>query len=262
MIPLSLVLIVASAVTLGFGVFSTTSELVWGSLVAGLGAVALVVASVVRRRRQLLPDAAGAVGGTAVLPASPEPGPVPPLPQPRTPGPPAAQAWPWSTTRPTAGSAPGGPVGTAPPRSGWTGAVAPTPGAPAADAEDAAAGALVPDAATDRPPGGPYRDPTASPDLAAAVPPPEPDGEPPIEDVPVRDALRVAQLADEVVVLDGHPRYHLADCPIVAEAGAAAGAFPLAVSVARRGGFTPCAVCAPDRTLLARSQARRDAADG
>jgi len=31
---------------------------------------------------------------------------------------------------------------------------------------------------------------------------------------------------------------------------------PLAVSAARRSGFTPCAVCAPDRTLLARSRER------
>jgi hypothetical protein len=107
------------------------------------------------------------------------------------------------------------------------------------------------------------------------LPIPEPPGEPAVEQVPVRDALRVAQLDDEVLVVDGHPRYHLAGCPTLtgaeagpagaeagAEAGAAAGAeagastVPLAVSAARRGGFTPCAVCAPDRTLLARSRER------
>jgi hypothetical protein len=78
------------------------------------------------------------------------------------------------------------------------------------------------------------------------------DGEPGVERVAVRDALRVAQLNDEVVVVDGYPRYHLADCPTLAGAET----MPLAVSVARRGGFTPCAVCGPDATLLARSRAR------
>jgi hypothetical protein len=78
-------------------------------------------------------------------------------------------------------------------------------------------------------------------------------GEPPVEDVPVRDALRVAQLGDDVQVVDGHPRYHLDGCPTLA------GAEPVAlpVSAARRGGFTPCAICSPDRTLLARSRDRR-----
>src|SRR6185312_11331767 len=111
-----------------------------------------------------------------------------------------------------------------------------------------------------------------------ATPIPEPAGEPAVEQVAVRDALRVAQLDDEVLVVDGHPRYHLAGCPTLtgAEAGAEAGpaggpaagatagpaagadagTVPLAVSAARRGGFTPCAVCAPDRTLLARSRER------
>jgi hypothetical protein len=77
-------------------------------------------------------------------------------------------------------------------------------------------------------------------------------GEPAIEQVPVRDALRVAQLADEVVVVDGHPRYHLADCPTLRDADT----IPLAVSAARRGGFTPCAACGPDASLLARSRGR------
>jgi hypothetical protein len=83
--------------------------------------------------------------------------------------------------------------------------------------------------------------------------PPGDDGEPPVEDVPVREALRVAQLADEVQVVDGHPRYHLGACPTLTGAEPV----PLPVSAARRAGFTPCAVCAPDRALLARSRDRR-----
>ena len=89
---------------------------------------------------------------------------------------------------------------------------------------------------------------------AGTAPATEPDdGEPPVEPVAVRDALRVAQLDDEVLVVDGHPRYHLAGCPTLAGADPV----PLAVSVARRGGFTPCGVCAPDGTMLARSRDRR-----
>jgi hypothetical protein len=72
----------------------------------------------------------------------------------------------------------------------------------------------------------------------------------------VRDALRVAQRDDDVLVLDGHPRYHLASCPTLTGAGTEA--VPLAVSAARRGGFTPCAVCSPDGTLLARSRERAE----
>ena len=81
------------------------------------------------------------------------------------------------------------------------------------------------------------------------------DDEPPIESVPVRDALRVAQLDDEVLVVDGHPRYHLTGCPTLVGPLP----FPLAVSVARRGGFTPCGICTPDGLLLARHRDRRAA---
>ena len=72
----------------------------------------------------------------------------------------------------------------------------------------------------------------------------------------MRDALRVAQLDDEVLVVDGQPRYHLAGCPTLGGTGAGIETVPLAVSAARRGGFVPCAVCAPDSTLLARSRER------
>ena len=79
------------------------------------------------------------------------------------------------------------------------------------------------------------------------------EGEPPVEQVEIRDALRVAQLADEVRVVDGHPRYHLDGCPTLAGADPV----PMPVSTARRAGFTPCGVCGPDRALLARARDRR-----
>jgi hypothetical protein len=107
-------------------------------------------------------------------------------------------------------------------------------------------------ATTDRPLGEPFPPPAADqPDPPVEAP--VDDGEPPVEDVPVRDALRVAQLDDSVQVVDGHPRYHLGECPTLSGAQPV----PLPVSAARRAGFTPCAVCAPDSTLLTRSRDRR-----
>jgi hypothetical protein len=74
--------------------------------------------------------------------------------------------------------------------------------------------------------------------------------EPGVEDIPISDALRVAQFSDEVLVVDGRPRYHLTGCPRLTDRTTV----PLPVSAARRAGFTPCAVCRPDATLLARSR--------
>jgi hypothetical protein len=141
-----------------------------------------------------------------------------------------------------------------PPGAGRTAPADATTAPPDLTAADAPAGPDRPaDALTglpERPLGEPFPPPTGSPPSAG--------DEPAVEDVPVGEALRVAQLADEVVVVDGHPRYHLADCPTLPGATT----IPLAVSAARRGGFTPCAVCGPDRVLLARSRARRAGGKG
>ena len=80
-------------------------------------------------------------------------------------------------------------------------------------------------------------------------------GDPPAEDVEVTDLLLVVDLEDEVLVIDEHPRYHLAGCvhlqgrtPI-----------PLPHDEARTDGFTPCGVCTPDRVLADRVPARKAA---
>jgi hypothetical protein len=80
-------------------------------------------------------------------------------------------------------------------------------------------------------------------------------GDPPAEDVEVTDLLLVVDLEDEVLVIDEHPRYHLAGCvhlkgrtPI-----------PLPHDEARTDGFTPCGVCTPDRVLADRVRARKAA---
>jgi hypothetical protein len=77
--------------------------------------------------------------------------------------------------------------------------------------------------------------------------------DPPAEEVEVTDLLLVVDLTDEVLVIDERPRYHLAGCvhlrgrtPI-----------PLPLDEARSDGFTPCAVCAPDRNLAEQVRARK-----
>jgi hypothetical protein len=90
----------------------------------------------------------------------------------------------------------------------------------------------------------------------AAEPAPVDLGEPPVEEVEVTDLLLVVDLTDEVLVVDEHPRYHLAGC--VHLTGRTA--IPLPHDEARADGFTPCGVCEPERHLADRVRARK--ADG
>ena len=87
-------------------------------------------------------------------------------------------------------------------------------------------------------------------DPAQPVRPPDPPGEPPEEDVSASDVLRVIDLLDEVLVVDGRPRYHLPGCSSLIGRET----IPLPVSEARAAEFTPCAWCHPDRTLAAQSR--------
>ncbi len=80
--------------------------------------------------------------------------------------------------------------------------------------------------------------------------------EPGIEEVEVTDLLLVVDLSDEVLVVDEHPRYHLDGCRFLAGRET----FPLPLDEARTDGFTPCALCAPDRHLADRERARKAAA--
>jgi hypothetical protein len=91
------------------------------------------------------------------------------------------------------------------------------------------------------PPGG---EPTGHPDGVDAEPPEEPREQ--------AFAAIVAQLPDEVVVVDEQPRYHLGSCRSLA----ARAVIPLPVREAVELGFTPCGWCAPDRTLAERHPAR------
>jgi hypothetical protein len=76
----------------------------------------------------------------------------------------------------------------------------------------------------------------------------DPADEPPAQRVSPAEAARVAQLDDDVLVIDGRPRYHLPGC--VHLLGREHESLP--VSEAVELGFSPCGLCEPDSTLLAR----------
>jgi hypothetical protein len=106
---------------------------------------------------------------------------------------------------------------------------------------------------------------TARPPAAETAPPPAahhatpadlPD--PGVEEVEVTDLLVIVDLTDEVLVVDEHPRYHVADCTWLAGRET----IPLPLDEARTDGFTPCAVCSPDRTLAEGARARRSSGAG
>jgi hypothetical protein len=109
-------------------------------------------------------------------------------------------------------------------------------------------------------PGGPREDAVRPSDPTVHdVPPADTAGEPDAEDEEPPEESRdqsvaalVAQLPDEVVVVDEQPRYHLGSC----RALAARAVIPLPVQEAVELGFSPCGWCAPDQTLADRHHAR------
>lgn len=215
MIPLSLLLVVASLGLLAAGLLSDGQALVWGSLVASLAAGGCLLVAVRSRRGKPAVTGGLPAGGTLAVPVDLG-GPVA-TPPPASP-PVAVPAW----------GVPASPVS--------------RPAAPPPRVEEVPA--PTPRMVEDVPVASA---PSVDDEPAAA---PSVDDEPGVEDIPVPDALRVAQLADPVLVVDGHPRYHLADCPRLADRQPVS----LPVWAARRAGFTPCAVCRPDAALLGRSR--------
>ncbi|WP_433493850.1 hypothetical protein ACQP26_21630 [Micromonospora sp. CA-248089] len=126
--------------------------------------------------------------------------------------------------------------------------------------------------AFDAEPAGPYAAPVdADPVVADAAPysPPGPrvpetarptspapggpfDGDPPAELLSDGEVARLVRLPGEVLVVDGHPRFHMPDCPHLV--GRDDEPLPVAEAVAL--GFTPCAHCAAATTLLAEARPR------
>ncbi|HWS33789.1 MAG TPA: hypothetical protein VN408_13745, partial [Actinoplanes sp.] len=81
----------------------------------------------------------------------------------------------------------------------------------------------------------------------------DPDDEPLPQSVRPADAVLVARFDTEVLVVDGRPRYHMADCPHLVGRLTE----PLPVNEAVELGFSPCGLCRPvDRLVAAVAQHR------
>ena len=80
----------------------------------------------------------------------------------------------------------------------------------------------------------------------------DPDDEPLPQAVRPADAVRVARMDAEVLVVDGRPRYHLADCAHLVGRLTE----PIPVNEAVELGFSPCGLCRPVDRLVA-AAARR-----
>lgn len=76
----------------------------------------------------------------------------------------------------------------------------------------------------------------------------EPPDEAPAERLSRGELAQLATMPDEVRVIDGRPRFHSADCPVLPLYEHE----PLPVSEAVELGFTPCADCAAGSGLLTR----------
>lgn len=77
----------------------------------------------------------------------------------------------------------------------------------------------------------------------------DPEDEPLPQAVHPGDAVQVARMDAEVLVVDGRPRYHMADCPHLV--GRLTEGLP--VSEAVELGFNPCGLCRPVDRLVARA---------
>jgi hypothetical protein len=83
----------------------------------------------------------------------------------------------------------------------------------------------------------------------------DPKDEPPIQRRPAEVAAQVARMVEDVLVIDGRPRYHVAGCVHLLGRESE----PLPVDEAVDLGFSPCSLCEPDTVLASGSatQARR-----
>ena len=77
----------------------------------------------------------------------------------------------------------------------------------------------------------------------------DPDDEPLPQAVRPADAVRVARMSGEVLVVDGRPRYHMAACRHLLGRLTE----PLPVAEAVELGFSPCGLCRPVDRLVARA---------
>jgi hypothetical protein len=270
-IPVAALLLLVAVGLLAGGLAQDSVLLQWGSFAASaLSALALGIGSLRRRGAPAGDDPAGgahaargdrerpvgttpATGTTRGAAAGTGPIPVPPWD-----AEPSTGAHARTVSWPPAGP-PSGPLGA--PQSGPpSGPLGPPPSGPLQRPLYGLSGppTTPPGPAYGQPSGPPTGppaefDPEPATGAHAAARVPVPDGEPPAEEVEVTDLLLVLDLTDEVLVVDEHPRYHLAGCPHLS--GAEAVGLPMVE--ARTDGFTPCGTCAPDHHLAERERARR-----
>jgi hypothetical protein len=215
------ILAAALLVLVGLGLFVagllTGVTVLYWACVAACVVAAVLLFAVRRQVHQVATTTPAAVPSGTALPA----GPAEPAEPVEGAGPPAAPA--------IAASAPAGPAATEPTATEEAAPPEPAPGTSGVTAE--------------------------SPPPPPAAP--EDEGDPPVEEVEVTDLLLVVDLTDEVLVVDEHPRYHLAGCGYLTGRTE----IPLPLDEARTDGFTPCGVCRPDATLADRVRARRRSAD-
>ncbi len=136
---------------------------------------------------------------------------------------------------------------TSPSGTSTAGSVAPSPRTTGPASVDALVGAQpVPQG-----PDGSTPEPDA---LVAATTPEAPRvSEPDEEDPDAADALAVATLEREVLVVDEHPRFHVVGCTWLTERTA----LGLPAREAVQLGFSPCGWCTPSRTLAAAARTDR-----
>ncbi|MFI5588649.1 hypothetical protein ACIA5G_26595 [Amycolatopsis sp. NPDC051758] len=101
------------------------------------------------------------------------------------------------------------------------------------------------------PAAGELGDPADTPEAVVPDEPPAAEkvdeSDPGEEETSAADIAILADLEDEVVVVDEHPRYHLTTCVWLGSRER----IPIGIGEARQLGFTPCDRCAPDATLVA-----------
>ncbi|MGH3753507.1 MAG: hypothetical protein ACRDRP_12565 [Pseudonocardiaceae bacterium] len=124
---------------------------------------------------------------------------------------------------------------------------------PAVELVDAVPGEPSPQLASAR-----QADPVSASAASAGADDDAEPAEPGEEETDAADLLVVYELADEVLVVDEHPRYHLTRCPVADRARAER----LPVREARELGFTPCGRCRPDIALARKHRAARAATGG
>lgn len=122
------------------------------------------------------------------------------------------------------------------------GALVEEPGEPLGVADSSTTQTMTIPAQGGPPPQAPPSLPTEYPDDDA-----DPPDEPAPQQVSPADAARVGRMLNEVLVVDGRPRYHLPGCVHLLGRESE----PLPVSEAIELGFTPCSLCEPDSALLA-----------